>query len=102
VPYLGAYLLYAWLGWPVNAGAGAGRWIPCLLHVYWVLHAAHFALAIVALHSWWRSAHVLRPQYSVLWTLAPWIGLALLFWIPGVYLEFPADPWQHYARLNEW
>jgi len=21
---------------------------------------------------------------------------------PGVYLEFPADPWMHYSRINEW
>jgi len=28
--------------------------------------------------------------------------LGLLFWIPGVYLEWPADPWEHYARINEW
>ena len=32
----------------------------------------------------------------------PWFLLALLFYIPGVYLEFPADPWDHYARINEW
>jgi hypothetical protein len=32
----------------------------------------------------------------------PWLLLALLFYIPGVYLEFPADPWQHYNRINEW
>ncbi|MES1168325.1 MAG: hypothetical protein ABUL61_04050, partial [Oleiharenicola lentus] len=32
----------------------------------------------------------------------PWFLLALLFYIPGVYMEFPADPWQHYARTNEW
>ncbi|HEY4301539.1 MAG TPA: hypothetical protein VGM73_11735 [Candidatus Didemnitutus sp.] len=26
----------------------------------------------------------------------------LIFWIPGTYLEFPADPWDHFARINEW
>jgi len=34
--------------------------------------------------------------------IAPWLLLGLLFWIPGVYLEFPADPWMHYCRINEW
>lgn len=31
-----------------------------------------------------------------------WISLALLFYIPGVYLEFPSDPWEHLRRINEW
>ncbi len=34
--------------------------------------------------------------------LAPWLLLALIFWIPGVYLEWPADPWEHLRRINEW
>jgi len=39
---------------------------------------------------------------STVYRLLPWFCLALLFYIPGVYLEFPADPWEHYRRLNEW
>jgi hypothetical protein len=34
--------------------------------------------------------------------LAPWLLLGLLFYIPGVYLEYPADPWEHYRRINAW
>ncbi len=34
--------------------------------------------------------------------IAPWVLLGLLFWIPGVYLEYPADPWEHYGRINQW
>lgn len=163
IPYLAAYLLYYWLKWPVNPAAGAegagnvagesGRWIPCLLHVYWSLHAINVVLAAIALRSWWReqgketgdrfqlpedatrrredakglasdsSQEVAEPaeeiatkspgassafsfQFSAflaaLQRLAPWLLLALLFYIPGVYLEFPADPWDHYSRINEW
>jgi hypothetical protein len=63
IPYLAAYLLYYWLKWPVNpADAGvkvrvaseSGTWVPCLLHVYWILHAVNVGLAAVALVSWWR------------------------------------------------
>ncbi len=39
---------------------------------------------------------------SVSLRLAPWLLLALVFWIPGVYLEWPADPWEHLRRINEW
>lgn len=34
--------------------------------------------------------------------LLPWLLLALLFYIPGVYLEWPSDPWEHLRRINEW
>ena len=34
--------------------------------------------------------------------LLPWLLLALLFYLPGVYLEWPSDPWAHYGRINEW
>ena len=108
IPYLAAYLLYAWLDLPVNpAGAGsiengAGRWIPCLLHMYWLFHALHLVLGAIALRSWLRQSSLLPSPFSLLPKAAPWFFLMLLFWIPGVYMEFPADPWQHYARVNEW
>ena len=114
LPYLLVYLLYAGFKWPVNPADGvvevgssslrseAGHRMPSLLHVYWLLHAIHFALAMVALRFWWGRSTAHRSSLAVLWPLIPWLGLALLFWIPGVYMEFPADPWQHYARVNEW
>lgn len=128
IPYLAAYLLYAWHRWPVNVVAagsieqGAGNWVPCLLHVYWLLHGLHLILGAIALRYWWRntsgerSAKCIEPETdsektasslrspvsAAAYRLLPWLCLALLFWIPGVYLEFPADPWHHYARINEW
>ena len=49
----------------------------------------------------------LWPLASDLWNLAilpllPWLLLALFFFIPGVYLEWPSDPWAHLSRINEW
>jgi len=190
IPYLAAYLLYWWLRWPVN-GRSAGLpppasslHPPCLLHVYWALHAINLVLAVVAFAAWLRGrtresaieqapaatpaargqsdappplspthhppshSHLASPlapssasggefsqenaesikesgfpngdrgvaapfdpatlhltpntSTAALWRIAPWLLLGLLFWIPGVYLEFPADPWGHYARVNEW
>jgi hypothetical protein len=107
IPYLAAYLLYAWLRWPVNASPASHR--PSLLHVYWFLHAAHLLLGGVALLGGWQNSTTQHAPDAVpvvpgsYWQKAvPWICLALLFYIPGVYLEFPADPWQHYTRVNEW
>jgi hypothetical protein len=34
--------------------------------------------------------------------VAPWFLLALVFYIPGVYLEWPSDPWEHLRRITEW
>ena len=212
IPYLAAYLLYAWLRWPVNPVAAGSSpvdggqlavsaigalpstaWssppftftltslVPPLLHVYWFLHALHLVLGALALRAWWRESgatvtgatddsentanHSATPQPLVspksdvggstdspstvhraakpllstvpqsghrlplpgdwpgqtpgwqqpatainrppsamdrLWAAMPWLLLALLFYIPGVYLEWPSDPWEHLRRINEW
>jgi hypothetical protein len=119
IPYLAAYLLYAWLGWPVNPadggvevgslglGTGSRSWVPCLLHTYWALHAIHAIMAGCALWSWWQEQTLKLQPPNLNWSatltaLAPWFCLALLFYLPGIYLEFPADTWHHYSRVNEW
>lgn len=132
IPYLAAYLLYAWLKWPVNFSAAeetTGKTIfeinslasarlsliPCLLHLYWGLHAIHLILAVLTLRHWWKNSTSIRgvsPLVISLDTrslsteaalrLLPWLCIALIFWISGPYLEFPADPWAHYSRINEW
>lgn len=110
IPYLGAYLLYAWQDWPVNPVAHEQSLslsnqvsrIPCLLHAYWFLHALHVLFGSIALRTWWRGLPIPRSRASALWILTPWVCLALLFWIPGLYLEFPSDPWEHFSRVNHW
>ena len=101
IPYIAAYLIYAGLHWPVNT-TGAGSWIPALLHFYWFLHAVNLLLAATALVSWWRGTSIHRPTSDFPYNLIPWFCLALLFWIPGIYLEWPSDPWEHLRRINEW
>lgn len=128
IPYLSAYLVYDWLNWPVNP-VSSERWtlVPCLLHVYWALHVINLILGALALRSWLKrvaleqgevstdnersrdSAAYHRPSPSahrspatVLWSLAPWACLALLLGIPGLYLEWPSDPWEHLWRTTEW
>jgi hypothetical protein len=49
----------------------------------------------------------LNPQPSVVQSFSfsaflPWALLALIFYIPGAYLEWPSDPWEHLRRINEW
>ena len=31
-----------------------------------------------------------------------WIALFFFFLIPGAYLEYPSDPWEHFRRLYSW
>lgn len=96
--------------------------IPPLLYVYWALHAIHIVLAARAFLSWWsdvkghavdRSLGAIRslqsrglpytPLYlTAIRAVSPWLLLALIFAIPGVYLEWPADPWEHLRRITEW
>jgi hypothetical protein len=39
---------------------------------------------------------------SEAWDFVFWIGLFLLFLVPGAYLEFPSDPWEHFRRIYAW
>jgi hypothetical protein len=113
LPYLATYLLYSALQWPVNPSHdGTSRLsslpIPSLLHVYWMLHAIHAALAIVCmvLSAGPKSAPPGTFSFSAnierLRGLLPWFCLLLILWIPGMYLEWPSDPWEHLRRTNEW
>ncbi len=115
LPYLSAYLLYAVLKWPVNPSESFSGSVtpfpfhpPSLLGIYWGLHGLHLLLGGFALHGWWRgSAEAVtgpQPQPTALrlWPLLPWALLGLLVVLPGIYMEFPADPLAHLARISEW
>lgn len=62
--------------------------------VFWVIHAAVLALA---LRRGWGARGRMTPRAVLFWG-----ALTALFLIPGVYLEFPADPWEHFRRINSW
>lgn len=108
LPYVAVYFLYVWLKWPLNAGpVGAvnselGVLVPPLLHVFWFVHGLHLILGGFAFGSWWQRSAILESGWSMFWRLLPWLFLGLLFWIPGAYLEYPADPWEHWGRMNRW
>ena len=95
VPYAAIYAIYAALGGPIHHATGA---VPALLHVFWALHIVHALLGLGWAWSAWGSTPP-RDRRRAAW---PWFATALLLWLPGVYLEFPADPWTHFARINEW
>ena len=109
IPYLIFYLIYAWRKWPVNPTSTFSAQLsvlqpPSLLQVYWILHGMHLIMGTLALRSHWaeQTGHPTRKAFDLYRPVLTWLLLALLFWIPGVYLEYPSDPWQHYARINEW
>jgi hypothetical protein len=62
--------------------------------VFWAIHAAMLALAL-------RRAWGARGRLSRRAVLF-WGALLVLFLFPGVYLEFPADPWEHVRRIYAW
>lgn len=106
LPYLLFYVLYYWRKWPVNppSSPGPSHWgrIPALLHVYWALHALHLLTGAFSLRSFWHEQPLQskRSWADLLQPVIPWALLALLFCLPGTYLEFPSDPWDHFARIN--
>lgn len=128
IPYLLAYLLYSWLRWPANTFAGNSALQesisrsgpspsilhflapPPLLHVFWALHAIHVILAVCAFQCWWNRNEIDRSGVSQsanrfmdrMLRILPWLMLTLAFAVPGTYLEWPSDPWEHLRRITEW
>lgn len=49
-----------------------------------------------------RDPEPVEGLLATLYQSIPWLCLALLFYIPGIYLEWPSDPWEHLRRINEW
>ncbi len=41
-------------------------------------------------------------RQNKLYNLSFWIIIILLFLIPGAYLEFPSDAWEHFRRIFAW
>ena len=104
--YLVTYLVYRALGWPVHSGDGAHSWAPSLLSVYFALHLFHASWIAHWLWVRWRdtrdSGSALDASTSRLSVALPWILLTLVIAVPGPYLEWPSDPWEHWRRINEW
>ena len=90
LPYAALYLVALLLG--LTCGA--------LRLVFWIGHA--LLVAAAAFHGVRRLRGLWRSPSSALVALAFWILLAFVFWLPGAYLEFPGDPWEHVRRLNSW
>ncbi len=65
--------------------------------VLWVFTALHGVFAARGIH--WA---VRRVRETGVKPLLPWAALFLVLWLPGAYLEFPSDPWEHARRLMMW
>jgi hypothetical protein len=84
LPYLALYAL-AWL---------AGIPVSITTHLFLVLHVINLGLLAV---------YGVRHRRDVrLADAIFWIALLLVFWLPGAYLEYPADPWEHVRRIYRW
>jgi hypothetical protein len=84
VPYLLLFLLWHALRLPLSTL----RW-PFL-----ALHAGLLGLLVSLARQRWSGV-----RRGDLWF---WGLLALGFLLPGAYLEFPSDPWEHLRRMYEW
>ncbi|MEO6003552.1 MAG: hypothetical protein ABIZ04_05410 [Opitutus sp.] len=105
LPYTVAYLFYALVGIrPTSVRIEAGLGAPTLLQIYWALHVFHLALTLLTARQQWNALPGSAPEKraAVSRAFSPWLLLGLLFLIPGTYLEFPADTWEHLRRINEW
>jgi len=84
LPYLALYV-FAWVvGVPVRILTG----------LFVALHAINLVLLAVYVGA---QRHRLRVPDLVFWSI-----LLGVFLVPGAYLEYPADPWEHLRRLFQW
>lgn len=99
IPYTFAYLIFAIFDLPVSSrGMNKYSGLFCLLHIYWFLHFLHVFTGFYILYQYrntWSPITALRK-------IGPWVCIVLIIAIPGAYLEYPSDPWEHLARINEW
>lgn len=84
LPYLALYLAFRAGGWPTTL----------LRSLFELLHVA--LLLLLLRYAWARRSEIRAGD------VAFWLSLAALFVLPGVYLEFPSDPWEHLNRIYLW
>jgi hypothetical protein len=84
LPYLACYLVFRGLELPVRPLRDA---FVCL----------HLVLAPLLLRYAWSRRSSIRAADALYW-----LGLTALFVLPGVYLEFPSDAWEHVRRIYKW
>lgn len=84
VPY---FLIYPFF-WILNAKIQIAQWIFISLHV---VNLFFFFCYLPSL---------LKRSWG--WGILFWLCLFLFFLIPGAYLEYPSDPWEHFRRLFSW
>lgn len=102
LPYLASYLIYCALDWNVHASTHLiGRWqAPSLVAIFDFWHVLHIGLGIAA---FWPAGKAKPGHCLASWaSLTPWLPLLLFFLLPGAYLEFPSDPWEHLKRIDDW
>jgi len=87
--------------------------LTAILSIYLLLYLLSWAFGLdsTLLVTLFRFLHILilggglayliraRPQLK---PLLFWVFLFLLFLIPGAYLEYPSDPWEHFRRIFSW
>jgi hypothetical protein len=87
-PYISLYLVWWACGFPSEN----------LVPIFQGLHVVHGAGLIAVLWNFTRRHTISEVARGASF----WIILILLFYLPGAYLEYPSDPWEHLRRLLRW
>lgn len=90
-------------------------WPPFILYLMIYLWARFTHIAVIDLTTIFRCLHALNLILLVIslingfktreinWkTLVLWGVIGGLLFLPGVYLEYPSDPWEHFRRIMSW
>lgn len=84
VPYLFFYLVFKYFHLKISY----------LENIFFILHIVNTLTLIHYLYKFFSNNHFSKLLF--------WLVIILLFQIPGAYLEFPSDAWEHFRRIFEW
>ncbi len=84
VPYILLYGVFYLFPIPVTA----------LRFIFWGLHFFNLGLAL-----YFGAKHFRKFDWKA---IAFWFSVFVILLLPGVYLEYPSDPWEHFRRIILW
>ena len=100
VPYYIVYLIYSCCNITNNQQPYIWR-ITNIINIYKIINILHVILIFLILYFKLR----FRQNRNIIDTYKyyiPWLLIFLIIYIPGVYLEYPSDTWEHLSRIVHW
>jgi hypothetical protein len=101
LPYNLVYIIYSYCHLPINK---SNDFYFGLLFVFKIIHFLHLAIFSLYIQSLvkFKILDYKKVIYKLNYYIIFIILLIILIILPGLYLEFPSDSWEHLSRILNW